>query len=99
MKKLTKFQKTRLNEFISIHRITHTALADPSTPMEVHYFLTGLVQDRLKELSKKDLTPVVDAFCKMDLSKTFRAPLVKYLTSRTGATGESSHPVAARETL
>ena len=68
MARLTKFQQARLNEFVSIHRLTHTALADPSTPTEVHYFLTGLTQERLKELDKKDLKPVVDAFCKMDLA-------------------------------
>jgi len=89
MARLTKYQQARLNEFVALHRIMHTALADKSTPVEVHYLLNGLVQDRLKELTKRDLKPVVDAFCKMDLTIPYLAQLRKEL-NRNGNDKDSN---------
>ncbi len=69
MKKLTKHQQATLNELLALHKVIHTALANPHTPTGVNHYLAGVVQSTLRGLSKTDLKAVTDAFCKMDLRK------------------------------
>jgi len=82
MEALTPFQTNRLNEFVALHRVMQTALADTNTPCDVHHALTGISQSLLRELKPEDLRPIAKVFCSMELSIPYLDELKRELKEK-----------------
>jgi hypothetical protein len=62
---LAQHQQRLLDEFISLHRLTHTALDDRNVPAEVVALLIEFVQKKITSLPKRDFQAVAKAFIEL----------------------------------